>query len=149
MTDLNRLSAQEIIDRFNMVPLGGEGGYWSPITRNASGNSISYLLASPDFSALHRLMEDELWIYVAGAPADLIAINEHVEKIRLGLDGEPWRLIPAHTWMGMELTGDWTLVVCALAPPFSSMELADVERGDALAKQFPEHSELIRRLIRV
>lgn len=147
MTDLNALTGHEVAQRFDMVPLGGEGGMWAPIARSEFGNSISYLMIAPDFSAWHRLQEDELWISVAGSPVTLFTVDSELTEHSLSHDSSPWQLVPAGTWMAAKPTGAWSLVVCSLAPPFSTMELATAEEVELLAKQFPNHADQIRGLI--
>lgn len=147
MSDLNSLTGQEVAQRFGMVPLRGEGGMWAPIARSPYGNSISYLMISPDFSAWHRLEEDELWVSVAGAPISLITIDAQLAEHTLSHDSTPWHMVPAGTWMAAKSDGEWSLVVCSLAPPFSAMELATPEQVQALAEQYPTHAQQIRELI--
>lgn len=147
MTDLSALSGEEVAKRFDMVPLGGEGGMWAPIARSEFGNSISYLMIAPDFSAWHRLEEDELWVSVAGSAVSLITIDSQFVVRELSTDTTPWHLVPAGTWMAARPTGEWSLVVCSLAPPFSAMELATQEQVHELAAAHPAHATLIGELI--
>lgn len=147
MNDINSLSGLEVAERFGMVPLGGEGGMWAPIARSEYGNSISYLMIAPDFSAWHRLNEDELWISVAGAPVTLLTIDSQLAEHHLSHQSTPWHMVSAGTWMAAKSTGEWSLVVCSLAPPFSSMELATAEQVASLAVQYPSHSQQILELI--
>ena len=126
---LSGLSAQQVRERLGLEFLEGEGVWIGHLWRNDSGNAIYALLTPRDFSGLHRLREDELWVHVAGAPVDMLQLHPggRAEEIRLGR-GETevlHALVPAHSWQGSSTTGDWALVVCALAPPFSGLELAD------------------------
>lgn len=148
MSELDHLSADEVIRKFNMVPLGGEGGMWAPISRNQFGNSICYLVATPDFSALHRLGEDELWVSVAGSPLLLVCIDDRYREIQLHRDHQPWHVVPAHTWMAAKPLGAWSLVVTSLAPAFSSMELTDKESLKLLLEQHPERANQIKEFVR-
>lgn len=147
MTDLNSLTGSEVAKRFGMAPLEGEGGMWAPISRSSYGNSISYLMIAPDFSSWHRLKEDELWISVAGAPVSLVTIDSQLVEHTLSHDGTPWHLVPAGTWMAAKPQGDWSLVVCSLAPPFTAMELATPAQVGELVAQYPTHSAQILELI--
>jgi len=83
---LDELSAQQIIDRFDLKPLEGEGGYFTVIQATPEGNSIFFLLADGDFSAWHRLRERETWAVVAGDPVELHIYLDSYSKIILDSD---------------------------------------------------------------
>jgi len=53
--------------------------------------------------------------------------------------------IPAHTWQGSVSLGEWTLVTCVLAPPFSGFELADAVTDFA---GWPNAESAIKRRMR-
>ncbi|MCH8256908.1 MAG: cupin domain-containing protein [Proteobacteria bacterium] len=56
--DATSMTAEEIIDRFNLKPLPHEGGYFTEVyqdSENRSQSSIYYLITEEGFSALHRL----------------------------------------------------------------------------------------------
>ena len=124
-------SAEEVIARLGLEFLEGEGVWIGPLWRNASGNAIHGLLTPSCFSALHRLAEDELWVHVAGAPVEMLLLHPDgdVESVTLGRDLDAGQrltqLVPAGSWQGSSTTGEWSLVTCHLAPPFSGFALAD------------------------
>ena len=125
----DELDAQAVIDELAMEPLEGEGVWIAPVYRSAHGSAIHALLTPEGFSALHRLREDELWVHVAGAPVEMLVLapDGAVEEPVLG-PGRTQRtmhLVPAGAWQGATPRGPWSLVVCALAPAFSGLELAD------------------------
>ncbi len=53
--------------------------------------------------------------------------------------------MPAQAWQGSRPRGDWSLVVCSLAPPFSGFTLA---ADDTDLSAWPEAAVIARGLIR-
>jgi predicted cupin superfamily sugar epimerase len=129
-TDVRDMSAQQVIDSLALEYLEGEGCWIRVLWRTPHANAIYGLITPQDFSALHRLGEDEAWTYVAGDAADMLILHPDGthERVMLGTDvgaGQvPHYNVPAGTWQGTLTTGEWTLVTCVLAPPFSGFELA-------------------------
>jgi len=123
------LSADQVIERMGLEHLEGEGVWIRVIGRSDAGSAIYALLTPTDFSALHLLQEDELWVHVAGSPIAMTQLRADgsVVDVRLGraLGESLHAIVPAGTWQGSTTAGEWTLVVCSLAPPFSGFVLAD------------------------
>jgi len=117
--------------------------------------AIYYLLEGEDFSAFHRLLTDEIWHFYAGCSAQLHLLDTSgaYALLKLGTNlgnGEnPQITVPAGTWFAAEPSdkSTFTLVGCTMSPGF---DFDDFEMGEcqALCGQFPEHGDLIRRLIR-
>jgi predicted cupin superfamily sugar epimerase len=151
MSDLNTLSAQEVITALDLEYLEGEGVWISLLWRTDHGNAIYGLLTPGDFSALHMLDEDEMWVHVAGAPVEMLVLHsdgtqsDHVLGTDLDLGQEPAVRVPARAWQGSRPRGDWSLVVCSLAPPFSGFTLAG---DDTDLSKWPESVGRARGLIR-
>lgn len=147
--NLDQMSATEIISHFSLTPLEGEGGHWAPLYRSEYGNAILFLVVAPDFSAWHRIPEDELWVHLAGAPLDLHVIDGIPRRMRLSRDTQDQisYTVSAQTWMAARSTGEWSLVVCSLAPPFSSMTLATYQDVEKWRKDFPESGDLLEGLL--
>ena len=131
--ELQRMTAGQVIDALSMEYLEGQGCWISLFWRTEHANAIYALVTPDDFSAMHRLNEDEAWTHIAGAPARILALHpdgSH-DLITLGTDiaaGHiPHYRIPAGSWQGTLTAGDWTLVSCVLAPPFSAFELATAD----------------------
>lgn len=117
--------------------------------------SIYFLLKKGQFSAFHRIASDECWHFHFG---DLLLIHEitpagELVTHRLGSDigeGASFQtMIPAGSWFASVPAEDseYTLVGCTVAPGFdyADFELADQQ---ALIRQYPQHSDLIRSLTR-
>lgn len=145
MSPLDTLTAAEVIAALKLEYLEGEGVWIALLWRTDHGNAIYGLLTPDDFSALHMLDEDEMWVHVAGAPVEMLLLHPdgshsvHVLGTDLGLDQEPAVRVPAKSWQGSRTQGDWSLVVCSLAPPFSGFTLAgddtDLEPWATVAAQ--------------
>ncbi len=183
MTDLGleELSAPEVAEKLGLEP-HREGGYFrenyrSPIeVRTEAGTRalstiILYLLTVEDPSRFHRLRSDELWLYHAGAPTELVRLAKPIVAQRVvGLDC-PQALVPANSWMGARVLTEgqadwgagraperrwtpdrryspglrWTLLSCVVTPGF---DYHDLEMGDrqALLRDYPAAREIILAL---
>ncbi len=135
------MNKDELIARFDLQPLEGEGRLYSTIYRDELSNAIYFMLVSPDFSAWHRLPQAELWLHLSGDPLLLHTIeNGQLVSNRLEQEGQsPHYQVPANTWMAAETLGSYSLVSCFLAPAFSTMELIG---RDELLSQFPNIANL-------
>lgn len=141
---LEDMSAQKVIDSFNLQPLEGEGGHFSVIQASPEGNSIYFLLQPGDFSSWHRLKERETWALLAGDPVDLHIYLDGYSKFII--DRSPENIIHSVApgeWMAAATTGKWSLIICYLAPAFSGMELATIEEVRKWRTNHPELPELV------
>lgn len=164
MTSVEQLDA--IRERFDLAPLPAEGGHFRqtwvgpPLSDGRPcGTAILVLLSNLDeqFSAMHRLPTDEIWLHHAGDPVELLLLDptDGTATTRLlGTDfdrgEEPQIIVPAGVWMGARPTGDhhdWSLFSCTMTPGFLP---SDYEGGeaDALIAEFPDAAERITRLCR-
>ena len=148
MSELDALSAAEVIARHGLQPLEGEGGHWAPIYRSEHGNAILFLIAAPDFSAWHRIPENELWVHLAGAPVALHTIEDRpvVRHLDRGTD-QFSHLVPAQTWMAARSEGSWSLILCSLAPAFTAMTLATAADVAHWRGLFPDAVDLVEGLL--
>ncbi|MEI6249779.1 MAG: cupin domain-containing protein [Actinomycetes bacterium] len=141
--NLDGLSAEEVIERFALLPLEGEGGFFSLVQRDEHGNAIYFLMTPGQFSAWHRLKERETWVLIGGSPLALHIKEESYERVELSRTGELSASVAPGEWMAAETLGEWSLVLCFLAPPFSEMELAPRHLVDAWIKDFPQLPRLV------
>jgi uncharacterized protein len=97
-----------------------EGGRFRETFRDSASSAIYFLLERGEISRWHRVASAEAWHFYAGASLELrIGRATH----RLGADlatGErPQIVVPPRAWQWARSLGDWTLVGCTVAPPFS------------------------------
>lgn len=117
--------------------------------------AIYYLLEKGDFSALHRIQQDELWHFYEGSPLDveMIDLQGNHSTIKLGRDlqsgQQPMAVVPAGCLFGAAVSdrSGFALAGCTVAPgfDFADFELADREQ---LLGQLPQHRSIIERLTR-
>jgi len=121
--------------------------------RSAS-TAIYFLLAEGHFSALHRILSDEVWHHYAGGDVEVTALSPEgtLRTLIVGHrapDAAPQAVVPAGEWFGARVAdgGRWALVGCTVAPGF---EFSDLELADraTLTASFPEHAEIIAALTR-
>ena len=135
-------NAAEAISKLNLQPLAGEGGYFALLHRDDFGNAIYFLMTPDQFSAWHILNERETWVHLAGAPVELFTRAENGPSEKHTLDGSQYSVLP-NTWMAARTTGDFSLVLCFLAPPFSSMNLLTKAQFSEWRQTEPDIVELL------
>lgn len=120
--------------------------------------TVIYSLLLPTYSTLHRLRSDELILFLAGDPIELLRLHPDgtADQCIIGPDlaaGQvSFALLKADTWMGYRIHRQpgalgFSLVAAPVVPGF---DYADFEHSDAeeLAKKYPAHAALIRELKR-
>lgn len=120
------------------APFHGERSY---------STAIYFLLEDGDFSALHRIRQDEVWHHYDGAPVTIHAIDERGEAHTLHLGEDPVVVVPAGWLFGATVEGDYALTGATVAPGFEFADFEMPARAELLAA-YPEHSKLIERLSR-
>jgi len=116
---------------------------------------IFFLLTSDNFSAFHRIKQDEMWHFYEGSPLTVHMIDEDGKYSfqRLGLDlngGElPQFTVPKNTWFASEVENPNTycLAGCTVSPGFDFEDFELGERKD-LINSYSEFKEVIHRLTR-
>jgi len=130
-------AARAIIAALALEPLPREGGYFRATWRSATASAIYFLVTPEDFSALHRIAQDEIWHHYAGDAVEHVQLDPRdgsVRTIRLGPDvlsgEEPQLVVTANVWQGAKLAAGpragYALLGCTVSPPWD-------ERGFALA----------------
>jgi predicted cupin superfamily sugar epimerase len=144
---------QEIVSLLGLSPLPIEGGLFTQSWRSTTVSAIYYLLAAPEFSAMHRLDRTEIFVYHAGAPTRLLLLSPagSVMVATLGTDlaagQRPQVVVPPGTWQAAETLGEWTLMGCVVVPPYTD-DCVEFGTAAALAAAYPTHAEEITRLCR-
>ncbi|GAA0601212.1 cupin domain-containing protein [Kutzneria viridogrisea] len=143
--------AAQIAKTLGLQPLPTEGGHWAQTWRTEQGTAIYYLLAQPEFSALHRLDHPEVFSYHAGAPARMLLLHPdgRVERPVLGIDlasgQRPQVVVPAGVWQATETAGTWSLLGTFMAPPYTEDVVRFADPAD-LTVRYPSAAEDISRL---
>ena len=117
--------------------------------RNFS-TAIVYLLRENEFSALHRLRQDEVWHFYAGGDLRLVMVSPdgRFSETRLGRNGTAGAVaqavVPAGFWFGAKPAGGagFSFVGCTVAPGFDFADLELARRPDILAL-FPGLEKII------
>jgi predicted cupin superfamily sugar epimerase len=168
------LTAEDLIEMLDLVPLEGEGGLFRRSYLSAdvlaaahlppryrsdkpAGSAIYYLLTdNPDsFSALHRLPTDEIYHFYLGDPVELFLLVSDSESrmVILGQDipndQHVQFTVPAWVWQGSRLRegGRFALMGTTMAPGYTDDDYQPGYR-QALQAEFPEQAALIKQLTR-
>lgn len=136
------LTAENLPERFS----GGERSF---------STAIYFLLAGEDFSALHRIMSDEVWHFYAGGTLAIHVLDQKGQYVRHRLGtacvGEVsfQTVVKAGCWFGasLETPETFALVGCTVSPGFDFRDFELADRGELL-RMFPEQEKLIARLTR-
>jgi len=172
---------QQIIELLGLVPLRGKSGhfadegglfiqtYCSPETISHEhlperyqedrpfGTAIFYFLTAEadSFSALHKLLTDEIYHFYLGDPVELLQLypDGTSERIILGQDilsGQKVQYLAPHgAWQGSHLIpgGKFALMGTTMAPGYTP---EDYVGGDVnkLVTQYPGQADLIKQLTR-
>ncbi len=161
----------ELIAKLDLEP-HPEGGYFKEtyrseglITEESLANEfdgqrnystgIYYLLQSEDFSAFHKIRQDEMWHFYLGSAIEITMISTagKLSKISLGQDianGDMLQfVIPKNYWFAAKVTSSnsYGLAGCTVAPGFDFRDFELANRNE-LIKLFPEHTNSIIALTR-
>ncbi|MBL3686067.1 cupin domain-containing protein [Leucobacter zeae] len=141
------------VERLGLEPLEHEGGLFRRMHLDEHSSAIYYLLAAPDFSALHALDSVEVYHWYAGAPLRMLLLHPdgRDEELLLGPDhaaGQlPQAVVAPGVMQGSSSAGAWTLIGTTMAPPFQWQGFALGERA-ALQARYPGASDRIAELTR-
>lgn len=116
---------------------------------------IYYLLVNDQFSAFHKVRNDEIWHFYKGSSVTIYILDESNStlKIKLGndFDGDNYLhyLIKGNTWFGAELNdkSSYALMGCTVSPGFDFNDF-ELGRKIELLQKYPQHKEIIQRLTR-
>lgn len=161
---MNRI--QEIIKTLNLQP-HPEGGYYKEtyrsegvintdsLDKNYSGErnystSIYFLLTSDNFSAFHKINQDEIWYFHEGSSIQLHTISEDGkhQQFTIGNDitknESPQLIVPGNHWFAAKVNNanSYALVSCSVSPGFDFSDFVLPTRKE-LSNLFPQHKEVI------
>jgi predicted cupin superfamily sugar epimerase len=167
---MSELTAEEIIGRLELEPLDQEGGYFRQTWRSAlkiptavpgfgcsaiehtAGTAIYFLITGDQFSAMHRLKADEIWLHHLGDPLEMLMLHPDGvgELACIGPDlahgQRPQHVCPTNSWQGTHITPGqdrvgYALGSCIMAPGFdwSEFELGDRKDLVSIYPNFADH----------
>jgi uncharacterized protein len=121
----------------------------------AFSTAIYFLLRGGEFSALHRIRQDEVWHFYDGCALKLttIAPDGTLDVVRLGRDaqaGEVLQAVVPAGWLFGSRPSDphsYSLMGCTVAPGFDFADFEMPTRGELL-KRHPQHGDTIKELTR-
>ena len=144
---------KEVYRSKGIIPASALGDKFSGSRNHAT--SIYFMLESGNFSAFHRINQDEIWHFYEGSPIELhwISPEGEWEKHIIGpdiLNGQDLqRIVPAKYWFAAKVIEDdaYSLVGCGVAPGFDFDDFVLAKRAD-LTRLFPQHEEVIKAFTR-
>jgi len=114
--------------------------------------SIYFLLKGKEFSAFHRIKQDEIWHFYDGSSLTIHVINPmgQYSTLKLGREinqGETFQTIVTEgCWFAASVNQQesFSLVGCTVAPGF---DFEDFEMADPvlLKREYPEHDKIIEK----
>ena len=164
-------TAEKIIDRLNLQP-HPEGGYFKEVYRSSDiieadalpeafkternySTSIYFLLTSDNFSAFHKINQEEVWHFYDGSPLLLYTISPSGEltEIKIGRDLEngevPQYVVPRNYWFAAKSIQQnaFSFVGCTVAPGFDFSDFT-LAKQEFLIKKYPQHKKIIEEFTR-
>ncbi|WP_299116425.1 cupin domain-containing protein [uncultured Winogradskyella sp.] len=162
-------SIKSIVTQLDLKP-HPEGGYFKETYRSVGSikagsldksyngernysTCIYFLLTSDNFSALHRIKQDEIWHFYDGSPIRLHIIteagehSEHIIGNDLSKGQVPQFVVSGGCWFAAEVVekDTYSLVGCTVSPGFS-FEDFELKSQKELTNIFPHLSNTIAKL---
>lgn len=128
-----------------------EGGYYRQVYKSphvigdrTAITAIYFLLERGQVSRWHRVLSDEIWTHLEGAPLTLW-MHDGVSTTATTLDSNARiAAVPRTVWQAAETNGDYTLVACFVAPGFEFEDFAMMrDVPDAQAALPPDLMRLV------
>ncbi len=118
--------------------------------------AIYFLLTSDNFSAFHRIKQDEIWHYYQGSPLYVHVIDHngeykrYVVGINLDQGALPQLVVPAGCWFASSVkdANSYSLVGCTVSPGFDFEDFELAERK-SLVQEYPKYNEVITQFTRI
>ena len=157
------MTKDEVIAKFNLVPLPLEGGYFrethrserkveSILGQRTESTAIYYLVTEDSFSALHVVDQYEIFHFYAGDAVEMFQIlpDGSGRTILIGNQFQneevPQVVVPHGIWQGTRLSSSqkhgWALLGCTVAPGFEYENFHMKSRAE-LSAMFPQHVQQI------
>jgi len=165
------MNIQEIVDKLGLLP-HPEGGFYKETYRsegeitegslneNFSSNrsyctGIYFLLTKDNFSAFHKIKQDEMWHFYDGDPLAVDIIDKEGKYIKQLIGNNfsknqvPQFVVPKGCWFAssVEDGGEYSLVGCTVSPGFDFDDFQLATRH-SLTTTYPKHQQIISKLTR-
>lgn len=137
-----------------VIPKQSLGSEFSGDRNYSTG--IYFLLTKGNFSAFHKINQDEMWHFYEGDPLRVHMIDESSTYsfqdigLNLGAGEIPQFTVPAGVWFASEVAegGNYSLVGCTVSPGFDFDDFELPSRKEMINK-FPNHEKIITSLTRL
>ncbi|WP_242157898.1 cupin domain-containing protein [Aestuariivivens sediminis] len=114
--------------------------------------AIYFLLTSKNFSAFHRIKQDEIWHFYKGSALNLHIISSEgiYSTVRIGNQFEkgdvPQFIVKARSWFAAEVINahSYSLVGCTVSPGFDFRDF-ELANSVALSAKYPQYSSIITK----
>jgi predicted cupin superfamily sugar epimerase len=161
----------KLVENLRLLP-HPEGGFFKEVYRSEkiiprealpgdfSGDrsyctSIYFLLTSKNYSAFHRIKQDEIWHFYGGTALSVHVIDKkgNYTEHKVGMDfrdGEaPQLVVPAGCWFASSVAkkDSYAFVGCTVAPGFD-FEDFELAKRSTLTALYPKLANVIHRLTR-
>ncbi len=147
------MTAETIIQKMGLAP-HPEGGFYKRtfVSETNSFSSILFLLVNGNFSAFHQIKSDEQWNWYYGDAIVIHEIDMNGNYYQTVLSEEKVNfqyVVKGGNWFASECIGEhgYALCGCTVIPAFRFEDFI-LGKRDNLTKQFPQHTELIKRMTR-
>ena len=163
----------KIINKFNMIPLKDEGGYFTETYRSKEKievknlplrykskrcflTSILYLITPEHYSFLHKIFSDEIFHFYLGDSVIMLNLFEEGSSkiVKMGsdifADENIQHIVPKNTWQGAKLEegGSFALLGTTVSPGFEFEDYISAKPyKDEILKKYPAFNSLINELI--
>lgn len=172
--DETAIFIEKLITMLDLKPLQVEGGLFTQSYKSTEGipvgvlpgrypsahrfgTAIYFLLtdAQDSFSALHRLLSDEIYHFYLGDPLEMLLLypDGSSRRVILGQDilaGQQVQFVaPQGTWQGSHLLpgGRYALLGTTMAPGYEDDEFVLGNQRE-LCRKYPQEADLIHQLTR-
>ena len=166
---------RKLIEKLHLQPLSPEGGLFSQYYRSVEeiplenlpkrypsrrrfGSAIFFLLTgkADSFSAMHKLLSDEIYHFYLGDPVEQLLLypDGRSKLVILGPDilGDQnvQFVVPHGIWQGSHMLpgGKYALLGTTMAPGYEHDEFV-LGRRDDLTSKYPQDADLIQKLTRI
>lgn len=118
--------AEDLIRRYDMIPLNEEGGYFAYNgTFGEGAGNILYLITPTSFSSLHLLHNDEVWYFLEGDDAVQITGTESSGFTETILSKDTrTTIVRRELWQGTRLKegGEYALFATVMSPRYQDSD---------------------------